>query len=235
MTSAAPSQCALVTRVMAPDAFVDSAPSSVCTSVCSVLNAVRETSNRAGDCRMVTSLGGSAVALSAGFGVIALTAQTPDIARVERPGLVTRASIIQQVLTEARRDGVFPFGAAVPHVDYLPVRALHQQLAKVTRFHSPRAFSYMFSPGFEPLRRQIAIRMRDAGVLVDPREVVVTHGCVDALQMSLRVLTRPGDLIAAESPTYYGLLQLADLLVDPNIDMMYGKFVAKGKKQAPGI
>lgn len=142
----------------------------------------------------------------------ALTAQTPDIARVERPGLVTRASIIQQVLTEARRDGVFPFGAAVPHVDYLPVRALHQQIAKVTRFHSPRAFSYMFSPGFEPLRRQIAIRMRDAGVLVDPREVIVTHGCVDALQMSLRVLTRPGDLIAAESPTYYGLLQLADLL-----------------------
>ena len=55
-------------------------------------------------------------------------------------------------------------------------------------------------------------QLRDAGVLVDPREVIVTHGCVDALQMSLRVLTRPGDLIAAESPTYYGLLQLADLL-----------------------
>jgi len=54
--------------------------------------------------------------------------------------------------------------------------------------------------------------MRDAGVVVDPSEVVITHGCVDALQMSLRVLTRPGDLIAAESPTYYGLLQLADLL-----------------------
>ena len=142
----------------------------------------------------------------------ALTAPTPDIARVERPGLVTRASIINQVLTESRREGVFPLGAAVPHVDYLPVRALHQQLAKVTRFHSPRAFSYMFSPGFEPLRRQVAIRMRDAGVVVDPSEVVITHGCVDALQMSLRVLTKPGDLIAVESPTYYGLLQLADLL-----------------------
>lgn len=130
----------------------------------------------------------------------ALTASTPDIARVERPGLVTRSSIIQQVLEESRREGVFALGAAVPHVDYLPVRALHQQLAKVTRFHSPRAFSYMFSPGFEPLRRQVAIRMRDAGVVVDPSEVVITHGCVDALQMTLRVLTRPGDLIAAESP-----------------------------------
>ncbi|MFG0806650.1 aminotransferase-like domain-containing protein [Pseudomonas fluvialis] len=142
----------------------------------------------------------------------ALTAATPEIAKVERPGLVTRSSIINQVLTESRREGVFPLGAAVPHVDYLPVRALQQQLARVSRFHAPRAFGYMFSPGFEPLRRQVAIRMRDAGVVIDPSEVVITSGCVDALQMSLRVLTRPGDLIAAESPTYYGLLQLADLL-----------------------
>ncbi|KIZ32928.1 PLP-dependent aminotransferase family protein [Stutzerimonas stutzeri] len=141
-----------------------------------------------------------------------LTAPTPDIAQVERPKLVTRSSIINQVLSESRREGLIPLGAAVPHVDYLPVRALHQQLAKVTRFQSPRAFSYMFSPGYEPLRRQVAIRMRDAGVVVDSNEIVITHGCVDALQMSLRVLTKPGDLIAAESPTYYGLLQLADLL-----------------------
>ncbi|MGL4317490.1 MAG: PLP-dependent aminotransferase family protein [Pseudomonas sp.] len=142
----------------------------------------------------------------------ALTVPTPDIARVERPAMVTRSTIISQVLTDSRQDGVFPLGAAVPHVDYLPVRALHQQLAKVTRFHSPQAFSYMFSPGFEPLRRQVAIRMRDAGVVVDPSEVVITHGCVDAIHMALRVLTKPGDLIATESPTYYGLLQLAEVL-----------------------
>ncbi|MDX5373268.1 MAG: PLP-dependent aminotransferase family protein [Pseudomonadaceae bacterium] len=141
-----------------------------------------------------------------------LTAPTPDIARVERPSMVTRSSIISQVLTESRQEGVFPLGAAVPHVDYLPVRSLHQQLAKVTRFQSPRAFSYMFSPGYEPLRRQVAIRMRDAGVVVDPSEVVITHGCVDAIHMALRVMTQPGDLIAAESPTYYGLLQLAEVL-----------------------
>ena len=142
----------------------------------------------------------------------ALTAATPAIAKVERPALVTRASIINQVLTQCRQEGVFPLGAAVPHVNYLPVRALHQQIAKVTRFQSPRAFTYMFSPGFEPLRRQVAIRMRDAGVIVDPSEVVITHGCVDAMQMVLRVLTQPGDLIAVESPTYYGWLQLAEVL-----------------------
>ncbi len=142
----------------------------------------------------------------------ALTAPTPAIAHVEKPACVTRSSIISEVLSATRREGIFPLGAAVPHVSYLPVRALHQQIAKVTRFNSPQAFSYMFSPGYEPLRRQVAIRMRDAGVVVDPSEVVITHGCVEAIHMALRVLTQPGDLIATESPTYYGLLQLADVL-----------------------
>ncbi|WP_340138284.1 aminotransferase class I/II-fold pyridoxal phosphate-dependent enzyme, partial [Stenotrophomonas maltophilia] len=45
-----------------------------------------------------------------------------------------------------------------------------------------------------------------------PSQVTITHGCVDAIHMALRVLTRPGDLIATESPSYYGLLQLADVL-----------------------
>ena len=52
----------------------------------------------------------------------ALTAPTPDIARVERPGLVTRSSIIQQVLVESRREGVFPLGAAVPRPSSESVR-----------------------------------------------------------------------------------------------------------------
>lgn len=142
----------------------------------------------------------------------ALTAPTPDIATVERPSLVTRAGIINQVLAESRREGVVPLGMAVPQPDYLPLRALHQQLSKVTRFQARAAFSYLHSPGYEPLRRQVAIRLRDAGVVVGPEEVVITHGCVDALQMSLRVLTKPGDLIATESPSYYGLLQLAEVL-----------------------
>lgn len=142
----------------------------------------------------------------------ALTAQTPDIARVEGPALVTRSSIISQVLSESRIDGVLPLGAAVPHSSYLPVRALQQQVAKVTRFQGGQAFGYMFSPGHEPLRRQVAIRMRDAGVAVAPADVVITHGCSDAVHMTLRVMTQPGDLIAVESPTYYGLLQVADLL-----------------------
>ncbi|SDS32987.1 transcriptional regulator, GntR family [Halopseudomonas xinjiangensis] len=142
----------------------------------------------------------------------ALTAPTPSISRAEPPYAVTRSGIISQILSQARRSGVMPLGAAVPSSEFLPLRALHQQMSKVTRFHAQRAFSYTFSPGYEPLRRQVAIRMRDAGAVVDPKEIVITNGCVEALQLCLRTVTSPGDLIATESPSYYGLLQLCELL-----------------------
>ena len=142
----------------------------------------------------------------------ALTAPKPQIAKVEAPCAVTRSSIISEILSQARREGVIPLGAAVPASEYLPLRALHQQMSKITRFHSHKAFSYTFSPGFEPLRRQVAIRMRDAGAAVDPANVVITNGCVEALQLALRAVTKPGDLIATESPSYYGTVQLCQLL-----------------------
>ena len=142
----------------------------------------------------------------------ALTAPKPQIAKVEAPYAVTRSSIISEILSQARREGIIPLGAAVPASDYLPLRALHQQMSKITRFHSHKAFSYTFSPGYEPLRRQVAIRMRDAGAAVDPSNVVITNGCVEALQLALRAVTRPGDLIATESPSYYGTVQLCQLL-----------------------
>ncbi|QJD58445.1 PLP-dependent aminotransferase family protein [Pseudomonas sp. gcc21] len=142
----------------------------------------------------------------------ALTAPTPEMSVVEAPHAVTRSGIIAEILRQSRRPGVIPLGAAVPCSEYLPLRALHQQVSKVTRFHSQRAFDYSFSPGYEPLRRQVAMRMRDAGAVVDPAQVVITNGCVEALQLCLRTITRPGDLIASESPSYYGLVQLCELL-----------------------
>jgi DNA-binding transcriptional MocR family regulator len=125
--------------------------------------------------------------------------------------VVTRSSIIQQVLVESRREGVFPLGAAVPSVDYLPVRALHQQLAKVTRFHSPRAFSYMFSPVSSRCagKWRFACAMPGGGRSVGSGDHPRLCRCAADVAAGA---DRPGDLIAAESPTYYGLLQLADLL-----------------------
>jgi DNA-binding transcriptional MocR family regulator len=47
---------------------------------------------------------------------------------------------------------------------------------------------------------------------VGPDEIVITNGCQEALVLALRALTQPGDVVAIESPTFYGLLQALEAL-----------------------
>jgi DNA-binding transcriptional MocR family regulator len=62
------------------------------------------------------------------------------------------------------------------------------------------------------LRAALARRALDAGMRLAPDQIVVTHGCIEALNVALRAVTQPGDTVAVESPTYYGLLQVLESL-----------------------
>ncbi|HEY6953085.1 MAG TPA: PLP-dependent aminotransferase family protein, partial [Bacteroidota bacterium] len=62
------------------------------------------------------------------------------------------------------------------------------------------------------LRRQISRRSIDAGCSLTPDEIVITTGGTEALNICLRAITNPGDTVAIESPTYYGLLRILELL-----------------------
>ena len=43
-------------------------------------------------------------------------------------------------------------------------------------------------------------------------DIQVTNGCTEALNLALRAVAQPGDTIAVESPTFYGLLQTLESL-----------------------
>jgi DNA-binding transcriptional MocR family regulator len=65
---------------------------------------------------------------------------------------------------------------------------------------------YLLPPGAEPLRRQIARRSPNIGCDFSPRDVVITSGALEAVNLSLRAVARSGDVIAVESPTYFGII-----------------------------
>ncbi len=67
-------------------------------------------------------------------------------------------------------------------------------------------------PGNEALRRAIAQRYASDGVAVNPQEIIITTGAMEALSLSLQVLTEPGDWVVVESPTFYGALQAIERL-----------------------
>ncbi len=45
-----------------------------------------------------------------------------------------------------------------------------------------------------------------------PEDVLPTNGCIEALNLALRAVARPGDTVAVESPAFYGLLQVLESL-----------------------
>ncbi|WP_221800568.1 PLP-dependent aminotransferase family protein [Oceanobacter mangrovi] len=130
----------------------------------------------------------------------------------ETPAEVTKADLITGLLEEIKLPSMVNLGATVGDASLMPHRQLQQHFQKVSRYQMHETLAYQFSPGYMPLRQQLAVRMRDTGVHCSASEIVVTHGCVEALTLCLRAATEPGDLIAVESPCYYGFLQLADLL-----------------------
>jgi DNA-binding transcriptional MocR family regulator len=54
---------------------------------------------------------------------------------------------------------------------------------------------------------QIARRLVNAGCSLSPSEILITSGGTEAIDFSLHAVCRPGDIVAIESPSYFGTLQ----------------------------
>ena len=107
---------------------------------------------------------------------------------------------------------IIQLGAAVPAMEMLPLSQLNRIMGQMMRQDPLTAHAYDMPPGYEPLRHEIARRMIDSGCSTTPSEVVVTYGAFEAVYLSLLATTQPGDTVAIESPTYYGLLDAINQL-----------------------
>lgn len=62
--------------------------------------------------------------------------------------------------------------------------------------------------GFPALRQHLARTLSEELVEVQPDQVILTHGTTHAIDLVLRTLTRPGDVVLMENPGYSNLLSL---------------------------
>lgn len=127
-----------------------------------------------------------------------------------QPLSVSKAQRIMQVMQDVSRSSVINLSSAVADSNFPITTQLKKVFSSIVRTQKFLGIGYETFKGTEVLRREIAKRSMDAGVLTSPDDVVITAGCQNALDLALRVLTKPGDIIAVETPCYYGLLQLIE-------------------------
>ncbi|WP_374347162.1 PLP-dependent aminotransferase family protein [Chitinimonas sp.] len=83
--------------------------------------------------------------------------------------------------------------------ELFPAQAIKKQLIQLLQRDTSILNDSSYG-GQQRLREQIARRSLMAGCDFRPDEVVVTHGDTEALDICLRVLTKPGDVVAAPTP-----------------------------------
>lgn len=123
------------------------------------------------------------------------------------PTQVDMSELVFEVLESIRLKNVVPLGSAFPSPLLFPRVNLAKTMASSVQLMDPWASVDNLSAGDMNLRRQIALRYMIDGLHVTADEVVVTNGALEALNLCLMAVTRPGDTILIESPTFYAALQ----------------------------
>lgn len=131
--------------------------------------------------------------------------------------------MIALVFRNITKEGVVKLSVAAPHLSLLPQARLNKSMLEVIRSRNDSCIGYEQLQGNKQLRRQVARYALNWGGLISEEEVVTTQGCMEALVFCLRAVTQPGDTVAIDSPTYFGIftvikslgLKIREIPADP--------------------
>ena len=121
--------------------------------------------------------------------------------------------LMDRVYDGIHNPNLVPLGIANPCMAKPAAKSLHRAMKRVMARAEESSLGYSSTLGEPALRRQIAYHYLDTiGVQVEPDHIAITNGGQEALLLSLQAVASPGDVIAVETPTYHGLLELIDSL-----------------------
>ncbi|MBB1370810.1 PLP-dependent aminotransferase family protein [Pseudoalteromonas sp. NZS127] len=128
------------------------------------------------------------------------------------PVIVNKQALIEQVYTAIHQAHVVPFGVANPVAAAPTDKALARNMRRVMTLAGSSAINYGPLDGYAPLKKQLIHRYLDFGIGINMDEMVITNGAQEALAIALKCVTKPGDVVAIESPCYHGIIELIESL-----------------------
>jgi DNA-binding transcriptional MocR family regulator len=142
--------------------------------------------------------------------------RTPEFDRLPEPGTsspgpdpshISLHELMMMVIKDTLNPNLVQLGAAMPNLELLPTERLNRILSRLARQSGEEAHQYELPPGLEELRIQIAQRSLNFGCQFSPNDIVITSGGIEAIDLCLHAVCKPGDIVAIESPMYFGTLQ----------------------------
>jgi DNA-binding transcriptional MocR family regulator len=140
----------------------------------------------------------------------------PGIPNATKPDATVSEISVQEMIASVFKnitaEDVINFSLAIPSIELLPAAKLNKSVVHALRSSKQHCLNYEDIQGNHELRKQVARLSFNWGGKFKIEDVVITAGCMEALVMSLKAVTRPGDTVAIESPTYFGIFQVIESL-----------------------
>ena len=119
--------------------------------------------------------------------------------------------MIQSVYSNLNSSGnVLNFSMATPSIKLLPAAKLNKAVLQAIRDSKSSCLNYEHIQGNASLRKQIARQAFNWGGAPSDEDIVITAGAVEALSLCVKAITKPGDSVAIESPTYFAIFQVME-------------------------
>lgn len=102
--------------------------------------------------------------------------------------------------------------SAYPALELLPIAKIQKAIVEATRKNKANLLPYALPQGNKALRNIIGKQLLEWGDYYSPEEMLITNGCMEALNLCLRSVVQAGDIIAMDQLTYFGIVQMVEQL-----------------------
>ena len=116
-------------------------------------------------------------------------------------------SFIREILKVAVSPGIISFAGGLPNKELFPLEELHECADLLMSGNDRNILQYANTEGYLPLREIIAKRYARRGLKINPRNILITNGSQQGLDLLGKVLIDEGAHVLIEEPGYLGAIQ----------------------------
>lgn len=124
-------------------------------------------------------------------------------------------SFVREILKVADEPDIISFAGGLPNPDTFPEEEFVESTSYILENSGAEALQYSTTEGYEPLRKLVSERYSKNGLSIDPKNILITNGSQQGLDLIAKVFLNKDDTVLVEKPTYLAALQAFGLF-EPN-------------------
>ncbi len=107
--------------------------------------------------------------------------------------------------------GMISFKSIAPDENLFDVNEFKRAFLNRFALEGSKLLNYGYARGYKPLLEYLAQYMKNKGVDLSGKELLITNGFTEGFNLVLRALTEPGDRIVCENPTHNTAIKIMNL------------------------